>query len=277
MLKLKKVLERPKLFKRLTGIEASKFPPLAKKVEKKFELARIKRLSGRKRKRKIGGGLKYKLGVDEALFMLLVYYRTYVHLLFLGTLFNIDESTAWRYVQRIEPLLVGIFKIPERRIDMTKEAVMELLIDATEQETEKRPGSGYSGKKKRQTIKTQMVVNTKGKIKAISKSVSGNRHDKNLYDKTRVITSVKVRRKGDLAYLGTACVTPIKKQPNKELTFQQKLFNRKFNRSRYPVERTFAHLKHYKVLAYRFRGRLTHYNLVFKNIAGLYNLQAHSV
>ena len=277
MQKLKKILQRPKAFKRLTGLEREKFLKLAEQVEERFETARVKRLNSKKRQRKIGGGQKSKLTATEALFLLLIYYRTYAQLLFLGTFFNIDESTAWRYVQRIEPLLPGIFRIPERRIKMSEEEVMELIIDATEQETQKRPGSSWSGKKNRTTIKTQIVVSSNGKVKAISKSIKGSVHDKKLYDQSKIYTDKEVKRKADLAYIGTSCQTPIKKQPGKGLTLKQKDCNQEFNRKRCGVERTIGHLKNYLILANKFRGSLNHYNLVFKNIAGLYNLQTHSV
>ncbi len=44
-------------------------------------------------------------------------------------------------------------KITIEKIHLTKEEI-QFFIDATEQETERRSGSGYSGKKKKQTVKT---------------------------------------------------------------------------------------------------------------------------
>ena len=273
MINLKKLLTKPKIFKRLTGLSPAKFRKLAAELELRFEQANIKRLSRPNRQRKIGAGGKFKLSAAQALFMLLLYYRTYVFHIFLGPLFGIDESNVSRYFKRIEPLLAGIFKIPERKIDMTEEEILELIIDATEQETQKRPGSSWSGKKKRNTIKTQIIVNPKGKIKSISKSIKGSVHDKKLYDKTRAFTNIKVRKKADLGYVGTSCKIPIKKQPHKELTEKQKQFNKQFSKQRIIVEHALAHVKKFKILSYRFRNSLNNYNLIFKNIAGLRNLQ----
>ena len=273
MLNLKKLLEKPEAFRRLTGLSPVKFQELAVKVEPRFIQARIKRLSQRSRKRSIGAGSKFKLSVPEALFTLVLYYRTYLPHLFIGSLMDIDESNVSRYIKRIEPLLAGIFRIPEKRIKISREDVLGLIIDATEQETENRKGSGWSGKKKRHTVKTQIIVNSKGKIKSVSKSVRGNIHDKKLYDQTRTFSNVKVKLKADLGYVGTSCQTPIKKQPLRGLTKKQKTDNRLFNQQRCPVERTFAHLKNFKILANRFRNNLNNYSLIFKNIAGLYNFQ----
>ena len=67
--------------------------------------------------------------------------------------------------KRIEPLLAGIFKIPERRIDMSQEEVLELIIEATEQELEKRPVSA-AGLEKRREIqsKPRLLLILKAKL-----------------------------------------------------------------------------------------------------------------
>lgn len=273
MINLEKLIKKPKVFKRLTGLSPAKFKFLVAELEPRFKQANIKRLSQRKRQRKIGGGSKFKLSAAQALFMILIYYRTYVFHVFLGSLFGIDESNVGRYCKRIEPLLAGIFKIPERKIKISEQEILELLFDATEQETEKRPGSSWSGKANKNTIKTQIVVNPKGKIKSVSKSIKGSVHDKKLYDEAKVFTNIKVRRKADLGYVGTTCEIPIKKQPNIKLTEKQKLFNKQFSKERIKIEHVICHLKKFKILSYKFRNRLNNYNLIFRNIAGLRNLQ----
>jgi len=117
------------------------------------------------------------------------------------------------------------------------------------------------------------MVTHEGKIKSVSKSVPGNMHDKKLYDNTKAYTTIKVKRKGDLAYIGTSCQTPIKKRKNVPLTEDQKFFNKQFSRTRIGVEHTFAHLKKFNILNHKFRNSISGYNLIFKNIAGIRNLQ----
>ena len=93
--------------------------------------------------------------------MLLIYYRTYTTHAFLGFLFGVDDSAVGRNINPLQPLLAGIFRIPERRVKLDPEDIRELFFDATERPT-RRPERGqrefYSGKKKRHTIKTQVVV-----------------------------------------------------------------------------------------------------------------------
>jgi len=273
MLNLEKLYQKPLTFHRLTGLSPEKFQELSTKVEPLFRQAEFKRLNRPDRKRKIGGGTKRKLSPSQALFMLLLYYRTYTNHIFIGMVMGIDDSNVSRYCRVVKPLLAGIFKIPERRIDMNEQGILELIIDATEQETERRKGSGYSGKKKRNTIKTQIIVTSKGKIKALSKSVKGNIHDKKLYDQTRAYSIIKVKRRADLGYLGTSCHTPLRKPRNGNLSVSQKLSNAMFNKERVVVEHTIATLKQYRILTHRFRNNLKTYNLIIKNIAGLVNFE----
>lgn len=273
MINLQKLYKKPKIFQRLTGLTSNKFQQLLIRLEPLFKESELKRKKKDNRQRRVGGGRKQKLSLGQALFMLLLYYRTYSNHVFMGMVMGIDDSSVCHYFKRIQPLLAQIFKIPQKKIKMSEDEILELIIDATEQDSQKRDGSGYSGKKKRQTIKTQIMVTHDGKIKSVSKSVPGNMHDKKLYDQTKTFTTIKVKRKGDLGYIGTVCQTPIKKQKNKSLTEEQKSFNKQFNRTRIGVEHVFAHLKKFKILDYKFRNPINSYNLIFKNIAGIRNFQ----
>jgi len=273
MLNVEKLYKKPKIFQRLTGLTPNKFQQLLIKLEPLFKKAELKRKKRSKIIRKTGGGRKQILSLSQSLFMILLYYRTYINHKFLGIIIGMDGSNVCRYFRRIQPLLAQIFRIPERKINMAEDEILELIIDATEQESEKRKGSGYSGKKKKNTVKTQIMVTPKGKIKSVSKSVAGNMHDKKLYDKTKVFTNIKVKRKGDLGYVGTILEIPIKKQKNKLLTEEQKLFNKQFSKTRIIVEHVFAHLKKFKILSDKFRNPIKNYNLIFKNIAGIRNFQ----
>ena len=273
MINLQKLYKRPQVFQRLTGLTPNKFQQLLIRLEPIFKESELKRKKTTNRQRKVGGGRKQSLSLVQALFMLLLYYRTYTNHMFISIVMGIDDSNVCRYFRRIQPLLAQIFRIPERKIKLTEDEILELIIDATEQESQKRKGSGYSGKKKRNTVKTQIMITHDGKIKSVSKSVPGNIHDKKLYDNTKAYTNIKVSRKADLGYVGTSCQIPIKKKKNKQLTKDQKSFNKQFNKTRIGVEHVFAHLKKFNILNHKFRNPISSYNLIFKNIAGIRNFQ----
>lgn len=193
MLNLKKLYKKPQVFQRLIGLTSNQFQNLAIRIEPLFKESELKRKKTVNRQRKVGGGRKQMLSLEQGLFMLLLYYRTYISHVFLGMLVNMDDSNVCRYFRRIQPLLAKTFRIPERKIKLTENEVLELIVDATEQDSQKRKGSGYSGKKKRNTIKTQVIVNNDGIIKSVSKSIPGNIHDKRLYDNTKAYTKDKIK------------------------------------------------------------------------------------
>lgn len=129
----KRLLKSPKQFRALAGITPEKFEWLFKQVIVLYEEANHKRLSKRKRKRKIGGGRKFRTPLMDRLLMLLIYYRTYVSHEFIGFLFQIDDSTVSRQMRVIEPLLAGIFRIPEKKVELSKDEIMQIFFDGTEQ------------------------------------------------------------------------------------------------------------------------------------------------
>jgi DDE superfamily endonuclease/Helix-turn-helix of DDE superfamily endonuclease len=265
-----KLKQHPKTFTRLFGIEPHKFDELVIKIHPLWVRAESKRLR-HPRKIKKGGGRRYKLTVEETVAMLLLYARAYVSHMFLSALFDIHESAICRYFARIRPITQAVFDLPIRNTDLSEEEILKLIVDATEQRTERRQkGSGYSGKKKAHTIKTQIVVDTQGAIHHVSSSVPGNVHDKKLYDQSGVILPDTAR--GDLGYLGTNITIPIKSSKLHPLTQRQKNHNTRHSRKRIIVEHVFASLKAFRILADRFRGALINYHSYFLIVCGLRSL-----
>lgn len=272
MLNLPKLQKKPKSFHALTGMSPDKFNDLLKKVKPLWQKAEFKRKNWKGRKRAIGGGRKQQLSLKESLFLLLLYYRTYVNHLFLGMIANIDDSKICKYFARLSPVLAQVFKVPQSKVDLSEEEILEIIVDATEQNTQRRKGSGRSGKKKQQTVKTQIGVNKKGKILNVTKTYPGNVHDKKVYDQEILKIPKEIRLKGDLGYVGTRCETPIKKPKSRSLTMKEKEFNKAFGSTRIIVEHVFAHLKKFHILQDRFRNNISRYNLIFKNVCGIRNM-----
>jgi len=281
--KLAQIVLRPKILHTLTGLTPCQFIVLLANLRPVWEEAEFKRKNWQGRKRHIGGGRTPSLNLSGDLFMILLFYRTYVHHPFIGLVVDLDESNVGRRINRLEPVLQRVFRVPERKIDLTEDELWELIVDATEQETHRRKGTGFSGKKKRQTIKTQIHINNQGDIKAVSPSIAGNRHDKYLYDVSQTYCRgpdgrpVHALTKSDLGYIGTECNTPIKKPKSRPLMMHEKYQNRQHAKKRIEVEHQICHLKKFRCLSDRYRGQICHYNLMFKNIAGLRNLIHTSV
>ncbi len=277
----------PANFRSLTGLTPAAFDRLLAELTPRYEQADARRKDRPGRKRKPGAGRKHALSLADRLLMLLMYYRTYATHAFLGFLFGLDDSAVGRNINPLQPLLAGIFRIPERRVELTEEEIRELFFDATERPT-RRPKRGqrayYSGKKKRHTIKTQVVVVRKRKkpgpgakprgvrIAAVSAAFPGKVHDKRAYDETRVVCPPGVRRTGDTGYVGTGLETPAKRPPGGALTARQKAGNRRVSRRRIVAEHGIGKMKVWRIAAERYRNPVSRHTLIMKNVAGLHNL-----
>jgi hypothetical protein len=277
----------PNAFRQLTGITPVVFDRLLADLTPRYEQADARRKDRPGRRRRPGAGRKHSLPLSDRLLMLLIYYRTYATHAFLGFLFGVDDSAVGRNINPLQPLLAGIFRIPERRIGLDPEEIRELFFDATERPT-RRPRRGqreyYSGKKRRHTIKTQVVTARRTKppgpgakpqrlrIAAVSRSYPGSVHDKKVYDRTRVVAPPDARRTGDTAYLGTSLETPARKPRGGELTAGQRRKNRRVSRRRIVAEHGIGKMKVWRIASERYRNPNRRHTLIMKNVAGLHNL-----
>jgi len=277
----KKLKRNHVTFRKLTGITPEIFDEILEEL--KIVYKQQKKKSSKAEIRNYGGGNKHKLKLEDRLLLTLIYYRTYITYAFLSFIFNIDESTVGRNIKPIEKSLAGIFKIPERKIDLTEDEVSKLFIDGTEQIIErptKKQRKYYSGKKKKHTIKHEVTVvckkNTKKqklRIASVSKSFTGKTHDKKIYTTNRKTIPPDVEQIGDTAYIGkdVNITVPFKSSKLNKLTKEQKLSNRKLSSKRIVVEHVIGKMKIYQILSQRFRNKKNTHTLVFKNIAGLTN------
>jgi hypothetical protein len=277
----------PNAFRQLTGITPTVFDKLLADLTPRYEQADARRKSRPTRQRRIGGGRKHALDLADRLLMLLIYYRTYTTHAFLGFLFGMDDSAVCRNINPLQPLLAGIFRIPERRIRLDPEEMRELFFDATERPA-RRPARGqrayYSGKKKRHTLKNQVVVARRTKppgpgpkpqrlrIAAVCETHPGSVHDKKLYDRSRAVAPPDARRTGDTAYLGTGLETPSRRPRGGELTAGQRERNGRIARRRIVAEHGIGKMKIWRIAAERYRNPERRHTLVMKNVAGLHNL-----
>jgi hypothetical protein len=277
----------PRAFRQLTGITPLVFDKLLADLTPRYDQADAKRKDRPGRRRKPGAGRKHALDLSDRLLMLLIYYRTYVSHAFLGFLFGVDDSAVGRNINPLQPLLAGLFRIPERRIGLDPEEIRELFFDATER-PRCRPERGqrayYSGKKRRHTLKNQVVVARRTKppgpgkkpqrlrIAAVCRTHPGSVHDKKMYDRSRVVTPADVKRTGDTAYLGTSLETPDRKPRGGELSAAQRGRNGRIARRRIVAEHGIGKMKIFRIAAERYRNVERRHTLIMKNVAGLHNL-----
>lgn len=294
MLTYSKLVKKPKTFRTFTGLKVEDFDDLYTKIESKYKEHEIKRLSRKDRKNAIGQGRKFDLELIDRLLMLLVYYKLYITYCLLGYLFNLDQSNVYRNIKYLVPLVKLCAPLPEkvhkkiRKIGDVKELLkyfpeMKAFIDATEQEiprpkNKRRRKSYYSGKKKKHTVKTQIMTNKKGMILHKTKHVHGKTHDYELFKKKPPPIPQNVEANMDKGYKGVETdfpnlkvKIPVKKPRGKELSKEDKRYNKKLNRERVVVEHSIRRIKTFNIMGEEFRNRLESYDDVMSITSGLVN------
>ncbi|MDR2699425.1 MAG: transposase [Nitrososphaerota archaeon] len=91
----------------------------------------------------------------------------------------------------------------------------------------------YADKKKRHTIKTQVVVNKADGQIICTSSTKGRRHDFKLFKGSKLKIDTKIRAVVDTGYVGIAkfhanFVIPVKCSEKRPLAMEDKVFNRRF-------------------------------------------------
>lgn len=289
------LLKHPDLFPAVIGITQIKFEELLVLFDRGYCKCWYRKAWSIDRVRAVGGGAKSKLQtIREKLFFILFYYKTYPTFRLASVIFSVDKETIHRWKVFLEVVLWMTLghqlNLPTKKV-RTMTGMLEIcpdlqefIIDATERSIQ-RPQENqefyYSGKRKKHTIKNQVLIqpHTK-KILALSKTVEGKRHDKQLCADDGIVLRAPpgATGGGDCGYEGIRelnplihIVLPFKKPKHKELTPAQKETNRVIASIRVRVEHVIGALKHFDILAERYRNRLTTADLPFRNIAALYN------
>ena len=118
-----------------------------------------------------------------------------------------------------------------------------VLLDVTEQPIERpthRQRAHYSGKKKRHTIKAQLIVSLFSlQILTVACGL-GRSHDFTLFKQTRTYLAPHIEVYADSGYQGisdqhTNSIIPIKKPKGRELTADERAHNRALARVRIPI------------------------------------------
>src|SRR3954451_14066687 len=298
LLSYDRLSRKPILFKSFTGLSVQEFDNIYNnKIAKRYHDYELQRLSKRKnRTRSIGAGRSFKLDVKDRFLMLLVYYRLYItYTLADGFLFDLDQSNICRNIQKIERLVRECLHVPQKIYSITKrlrtpDEVEEYFpgfmafIDSTEQQIprpidNKRRKIFYSGKKKRHTVKTQVMVSKNGTIIHKVDYKKGRRHDYDIYKKNHPITPKEVVNVFDLGYLGVEkdfsnqlSLLPNRKKRSMKRSQEELEYNKSHSKIRIVIEHTICRLKKYNILADVFRNKLCRkYNKVSYIVSGLVN------
>jgi hypothetical protein len=308
MFSFERLSRQPRNFQRFTGLKVEQFEALVTELRSVYFKGQQARLKKTNRQRKVGGGRKFELELEERLLLTLMYLRLYVSQTLLGYMFDLDDSNISREInERMMPSLKEVLPLPmqeelltpavqkqaKKRIGTLEELLetypefKEILVDATEQDVPKPKHKlarkqRYSGKKKRHTLKSQVAVSHR-LVLHLSRHVPGSVHDFSLLRATGIVYSVQAQGRKvrlDKGYEGVEDVypdadiaKPKRAQRNHPLNPLEKLLNRLLSRLRMPVEHTLAFLQKFNILAGIYRGPTHRYDDTFLVVAGLSNFR----
>ena len=268
-IRFEKISKHPTVFNRIFGVSVGQAQSIIDKVR---PLWAEKIIASYKRP-----GRNARLALADQVIMLLLYYRSYVTMVFVGHLFGIDDSNVCRMIKRLEPLLAQVTAITKDRTHADKE--LELIIDATEQPIErpqKKQKRYYSGKKKRHTLKTEIRIKGDGEIKHVSRSRPGSMHDFELHKKEPPVP------RGARVYVDSGYQGLDKRHRDTELPYKRKkgklekedrIYNRSLSSFRVKVENILAQIKVFKIIGERYRNKRRRYGVKMNIIAGIVNLK----
>ena len=237
------------------------------------------------RQRAPGGGRERRLKPYQEVLMTLLYLRHNVSHAVVGEMFGVSADTSENTFHEVVFVLRDV--CPAQRWEAEKrwrkgeptwtpEAVDRALIDSFESPV-RRPSVNerqkrvYSGKKKRHTLKTQVVTDTQGEILDIAAGHRGPAADKKIYEQSGVdMQYPKATKQGDSGYQGTAGVeVPHKKPKGGARTEAQKAENRQKASVRVHVEHGIRRIKGWRIVRDDYRLALGLFPMIASAVVGL--------
>lgn len=285
--------DKPKVLLAFTSLTISEFQELLVAFEKVSQQDSL--CDKTARKRASGGGRKPIMNVvaDQLLFILF-YMKTYPLQEVMAFLFSMSQAQTNAWIHRLSKILqkalVELGLQPEREaMNLTASlqayACLEFVQDGTERQRERpkneqKQREYYSGKKKKHTLKNNLVVHPESrKTCYLSPTVPGKKHDKKLADETQMTFPINAILEQDTGYQGyeperVIILQPKKKPKGKELTRSDKFINKVISSARILVENIIAGIKRCHIVKDVFRNKKDGFaDLVMEIACGLHNLR----
>lgn len=297
MLSYTNLQTKPRIFRSLSGLSLKEFDSLLAKFEQAWQEYLANEYIHRDgRKRRYGGGRKAELiGSEDKLLFILFYFRHYPTQEVQGFLFGIGQAQANIWVHRLTGVLNQALgdeqHLPERNPHKLEQVLaacpeLEFVIDGTERrinrpkDKEKRD-QHYSGKKKATTVKNNVITERRrgSKVKYLSQSVEGKRHDKKLADEEEYQFPKGSKLWKDTGFQGyepehVITFQPKKKPRGRALTDEEKKRNQELSSERVIVEHHICGVKRSRIVHDTFRNRKDKYvDIVMETACGLHNFR----
>jgi hypothetical protein len=297
MISYQQLKAKPNLFKSFTGITLSAFADLFPAFREAYQddLDRRDKQRVIPRQRQRGGGSKGALSrLEDKLVFILCYFRLYPVQVLQGYLFGMGQPQANEWIHRLTPILNAALgyeqQLPARQSRDIEQVLaacpgLEFIIDGTERPIRRpkdpeRQRENYSGKKKRHTVKNNVVSDKRTrKIKGLSRTVEGKKHDKKLADEQDLDFPPNSKLWKDTGFQGyeplnTQTFQPKKKPRGRDLTPEEKAHNAAISSERIGVEHSIGGVKVFQIAHNVFRNLKQGFDdLVMETACGLHNLR----
>lgn len=297
MITFEQLKSKPRILKSFTGLTLKAFNELLPAFRQAYEedLERRDAQREKPRQRGRGGGRKGALAtIEDKLVFILFYFRFYPVQVLQGYVFGMGQPQANEWVHRLTPIVnraLGYEKqLPARQTRDVEQVLaacpgLEFIIDGTERpirrpKDQDKQRHHYSGKKKRHTVKNNVISDQRTrKIKVLSPTVEGKKHDKKLADEQDIPFPPGSKLWKDTGYQGyepdnAQTFQPKKKPKGSELTPEEKDQNAAISGQRMGVEHSIGGVKVYRIVHDVFRNMRQDFDdLVMETACGLHNLR----
>jgi DDE superfamily endonuclease/Helix-turn-helix of DDE superfamily endonuclease len=285
---------KPKTLQSLTGLKPEEFEALLEPFGKAWDDYVDETFKRVTRQRAYGAGRKAELEeLADKLLFILVYFRLYPTQVVQGYLFGIGQAQAHEWVHRLTRILNQALgkeqQLPEREpakleAVLTECPSLEFIIDGTERAINRPKDKEdrktyYSGKKKKHTVKNNVIVQRRGRVVFLSDTYEGKKHDKKIADEQEYKfpeASTLWQNTGFQGYApkGVTVKQGKKKPKNAELSESHKEENRAISKERVEVEHHIGGIKRCQIVVQQFRNRMAHYvDDVMETACGLHNFR----
>jgi IS5 family transposase len=229
--------------------------------------------------------------MEDKLLFILMYLRKATTQDIFGEVFQMPQPVANKWIHILHPCLhqalAELKELPARTatdLQLPQEAGQVYFQDGTERAIE-RPKEAeaqttfYSGKRKRHTVKNNVLVNASSKIILLTPTCEGKKHDKKIADETHLTLPKGSDLYQDTGFQGysladVTILQPLKKPRGRELTSVEKENNRGISHIRIRVEHAIGGVKRYRIVKDQLRTRKDDFrDRAMETCCGLHNFR----
>jgi len=287
-------VKKPRRFLALTGYTSEEFTALLPEFERQFYARmRTHRLDGKLRgQRRYCDYANSPLPTSaDKLFFILHYLKTNNLQEVQGAFFGMTQPKANQWLQVLHPVLNlalaawGVLPARDMACVEWEEPVAQVYLhDGTERSIPRPTDKDtqreyYSGKKKQHTVKNNVVVDLQGRIRFLSPTVAGKKHDKKLADESAYQLPEGSHLGQDTGFqgftvAGVTILQPKKKPKGQPLTPIDKHINAWLSAFRVRVEHAIGGAKRYRIVKERIRNWKKGFrDQVLETCCGLHNFR----